>query len=66
LAHFPHLCFPKGGAGSLWLVFFELWEQIRQKFNDWSSIHFLHFLNRLAISVAVTAQTSNPTKDVRQ
>lgn len=66
LARLPHICFPKGGAGSLWLVFFELWEQIRQKFKDWGNVCFLHYLNRLEIAVAVAAQTCNPTKDVHR
>jgi hypothetical protein len=66
LAHIPHLCLPKGGNCSLWQVFFELWEQIRQKINDWSNIRFLHFLNRLSIAMAVTEQSMAPTKDVHQ
>jgi hypothetical protein len=55
LARLPHICFSKGGAGSLWLVFFELWEPVRVKFIDWRDIGFLHYLNRLLISMAVAA-----------
>jgi transposase-like protein len=64
LSRFPHLHFPKGGDGSLWLILLKLWTQIQQEMIDWRRIRFLHFLNCLSLPIAVTVGPNHPIKNV--